>query len=153
MNRRNFLKTIPLLTFGAMGVQALESCSKTPQEAAVSKRFGLQIFGLGPELGEDIPGGLKRLKEMGFSTLELAGYRDGAVSLFTDPIPLPEYQQMAQDAGLKITCSHLRPGINIYNEETMPQLREFWKRISEDHAKAGLDYVIQAAIPPVHSVE
>jgi len=153
MNRRNFLRSISLLTMGTMGAQALESCSKTPQTATVSKRFGLQIFGLGPELGEDIPGGFKRLKEMGYSTLELAGYRDGAVALFTDPIPLPEYQQMAQDSGLKVTCSHLRPGINVYNEETLPQLREFWKRSAEDHAKAGVDYVIQAAIPPVHNVE
>ncbi len=70
---------------GLMGNQTLQAAS---QETEVTKRFGLQAYGLGPELGRDLPAGFKRLKKWGCSTLDLACYNNGSVALFHDSIGL-----------------------------------------------------------------
>ena len=93
---------------GLMGSQTLQAASR---KAEVAKRFGLQAYGLGPELGRDLPAGFKRLKELGYSTLELAGYNNGSVALFHEAIDLVDYQKMAADAGLEVLSSHVRPPI------------------------------------------
>jgi sugar phosphate isomerase/epimerase len=151
MKRRDFLTRIGIVgAAGLMGNQTLQAASG---KAEVAKRFGLQVYGLGPELGRDLPAGFKRLKELGYSTLELAGYNNGSVALFHDAIDLVDYQKMAADAGLEVLSSHVRPPIREYTTETFPQLREFWKQTAEGHARAGVKYLIQAAIPTVRSVE
>ena len=151
MKRRYFLTRIGILTAaGLMGKQTLQAASR---KAEVAKRFGLQAYGLGPELGRDLPAGFKRLKELGYSTLELAGYNNGSVALFHEAIDLVDYQKMAADAGLEVLSSHVRPPIREYTTDTFPQLREFWKQAAAGHARAGVKYLIQAAIPTVRSVE
>lgn len=151
MKRRDFLRRIGMLSAaGLMGNQTLQAASL---ETEVAKRFGLQVYGLGPELGRDLPGGFMRLKELGYSTLELAGYNNGSVALFHEAIDLVDYQKMAADAGLEVLSSHVRPPIREYTTETLPQLREFWKQTAAGHARAGVKYLIQAAIPTVRSVE
>lgn len=135
---------------GLMGSQTLQAAS---QETEVAKRFGLQVYGLGPELGRDLPAGFKRLKELGYSTLELAGYNNGSIALFHEAIDLVDYQKMAADAGLEVLSSHVRPPIREYTTDTFPQLREFWKQAAAGHARAGVKYLIQAAIPTLRSVE
>ncbi len=151
MKRRDFLKRTALLSAAClMGNQTLKA---ETGKAEVTKRFGLQVYGLGPELGRDLPAGFKRLKELGYSTLELAGYNNGSVALFHDAIDLSDYQKMAADAGLEVLSSHVRPPIREYTEETLPQLREFWKQTAAGHARAGVKYLIQASIPNVRSVE
>ncbi len=151
MKRRDFLTRIGMLSAaGLMGNQTLQAASR---ETEVAKRFGLQVYGLGPELGRDLPAGFKRLKELGYSTLELAGYNNGSIALFHEAIDLLDYQKMAADAGLEVLSSHVRPPIREYTTDTIPQLREFWKQTAAGHARAGVKYLIQAAIPTVRSVE
>ena len=48
-------------------------------EAMAAKKIGLQIYSLGGELYKDVPGGMKKLKKMGYQTLELAGYKNGKI--------------------------------------------------------------------------
>ncbi len=151
MKRRDFLTRIGMLSAAAlMGTQTLQAASR---KAEVAKRFGLQAYGLGHELGRNLPAGFKRLKELGYSTLELAGYNNGSVALFHDAIDLVDYQKMAANAGLDVLSSHVRPPIREYTADALPQLREFWKQTAAGHARAGVKYLIQAAIPTVRSVE
>ena len=135
---------------GLMGSQTLQAASR---KAEVAKRFGLQAYGLGPELGRNLPAGFKRLKELGYSTLELAGYNNGSIALFNEAIDLVDYQKMAADAGLEVLSSHVRPPIREYTTDTFPQLREFWKQTAAGHARAGVKYLIQASIPTIRSTE
>ncbi len=151
MKRRDFLTRIGIL--GAAGLMGNQTLQAAYGKAEVAKRFGLQVYGLGPELGRDLPAGFKRLKELGYSTLELAGYNNGSVALFHEAIDLVDYQKMAADAGLEVLSSHVRPPIREYTTETLPQLRDFWKQTAAGHARAGVKYLIQAAIPTVRSVE
>lgn len=113
------------------------------------KKIGLQIYSLGRELFEDIPGGLKRISQMGYSTLELAGYRDGKIN----DIEMSDFRKMADDAGLKIISSHLNPPMREYTSSNKGEIADFWKRAADDHAKIGVTYIVQPGQPSTRSTE
>ena len=77
VNRRKFITGTSLITLG--GVLAgsasllghpLNVTDKSNKD--FEKKIGLQTYSLGREFQEDIPGGLQRVKKMGYSYLELA---------------------------------------------------------------------------------
>ena len=116
-NRRDFLKNASLLTLGGLlagktaGVNAANVAA--PQVANAAKTIGLQIYSLSKELYEDVPGGLKKVKAMGYTNLELAGYKEGKIG----GVDMMEFKKMAEDAGLKITSSHVNPPVREYTKE------------------------------------
>ena len=137
-SRRDFLKHASLFALGGMlAGKAGNAVAAQPATAAVTKvdaakRIGLQIYSLGPELDKDVPGGMKRLKQMGYQTLELAGYNNGKVR----GIDMMEFKKMADDAGLEILSSHVNPPTimrrwvpNIWFSRDSP-VRAAWKRPS-----------------------
>jgi hypothetical protein len=104
-NRRDFLKKASLFTVAGMfaGKSSFANISKLSNVSAVTnKKIGLQIYSLGRELYQDVPGGLKKIAQMGYSTLELAGYNNGKIG----NIEMSEFRKMSDDAGLKIISSH-----------------------------------------------
>lgn len=117
--------------------------------ALASKTIGLQIYSLAKELYEDVPGGLKRVKQMGYTNLELAGYKEGKIG----GIDMMEFKKMVEDAGLKITSSHVNPPVREYTKENRSQVSEYWKRTADDHAKLGVKYLIQPGKPSTRSKE
>ena len=93
-NRREFLKGASLLTLGAL----FSNCAKAEAAPKGGGPLGLQIYSLGPELAANgVAEGLKRVKESGYSYIELAGYRDGKIGQVT----MAEFKQMADDAGIE----------------------------------------------------
>jgi len=152
MNRRSFVKSASMLGFGAM---AALNCKAGVDivKAAQHKHFGLQVFGVCMELAKDIPAGLQRLKEIGYDTLELAGYNRGNIALFHSPISLVDYNKMAKDAGLDITSSHVRTPQAAYTRGNKGEVLDFWKTTAEHHAQLGITYLVQAAVPNCKSVE
>ncbi len=152
IDRRSFLKSASLLTLGGVALGKTDAVfAVAPEVSAVAakKSIGLQIYSLGRELTDDVPTGMKRLKKMGYSTLELAGYRDGKIN----GIDMMEYKRMAEDAGLKITSSHVNPPTGEYTPETRGKIMEFWKKTADDHAKLGVKYLVQPGQPRTRSVE
>ena len=155
INRRNFLKNASLLTLGGLvagkagNAQAAQSASPLVAEAAAGKNIGLQIYSLGGELYKDVPGGMKNLKRMGYVTLELAGYNDGKIN----GVEMMEFKKMADDAGLKITSSHVNPPVHEYTKDNLNSIKEFWKKTADDHAKIGVKYLVQPGQPSTRSVE
>jgi sugar phosphate isomerase/epimerase len=152
MDRRLFLKSASLLSVGAMASMSCKGGADT-DATTQHKRFGLQVFGVCLELAKDIPAGLRRLKEMGYDTLELAGYNDGNIALFHDPISLIDYKKMAEDAGLEITSSHVRTPQSVYTRDNKQEVLDFWKQTVEHHALLGITYLVQAAVPTCRNVE
>lgn len=151
-NRRNFLKNVSL--FAAAGLVAGKI---NPAQAATSgsnaitakKIIGLQTYSLGGELFKDVPGGMKRLKSDGYSTLELAGYNNGKIN----SIDMMELKKMADDAGLLITSSHVNPPIREYTKDNIETIKEFWKKATDHHAKIGVKYLIQPGQPATRNTE
>ena len=151
-NRRNFIKNASLISLGGI----LAGKSDLANAAALSKfsvdtgkKIGLQIYSLGKELYENVPGGLRRIGQMGYSTLELAGYRDGKIN----NIEMAEFRKMAEDAGLKIVSSHLNPPVREYTASNKGEIADFWKKAADDHAKIGVSYIVQPGQPSTRSTE
>lgn len=151
-SRRGFLRNVSLFTLGGMmagKVGGINAAEPAVAASMASKTIGLQIYSLARELYEDVPGGLKRVKQMGYSNLELAGYKEGKIG----GIDMMEFKKMAEDAGLKITSSHVNPPVREYNKDNRAQIAEYWKRTADDHAKLGVKYLIQPGKPSTRSKE
>lgn len=149
-NRRDFIKSSAILAASGMaGASFLSSCGTGSAEATpISKSFlGLQTYSLGDELNADVPGGLAKIKEMGYTDLELAGYGNGKIG----DVECADYKIMAEDAGLKITSSHLSPSIWLYRPDKFDQFDEFWKKAVEDHVTLGVKYMVQPSMPYITS--
>ena len=156
INRRHFLKGASLFTLGSLvacngnkGCSGDEKTIVTDLEKNVNKNIGLQIYSLGKELYEDLPANMKRLKDMGYSTLELAGYNDAKIS----GVDMLEFKKIAEDAGLQIISSHVNPPIHEYTKANLNEIKEFWKKTADDHAKLGVKYLIQPGQPNTRSLE
>ena len=146
INRRNFLKNTSLLAAGSF------LASNTAFASALSsaaKNFGLQTYSLGNELGQDVAGGLKRVGEMGYVTIELAGYGNGKIN----GVDMQEFKKMAEDAGLKITSTHVNPPVSTYTQENKAEIAEFWKKAVADHAAIGCNYIVQPGQPSTRNTE
>ena len=148
-NRRDFLKNSALLTAGGLvGSSLLNSCgSATPAAPARKSFIGLQTYSVGAELSADVPAGLKKIYDMGYTDLELAGYRDGKQGDYT----MTEYKKMADDAGLKISGAHLSPSSRNYTKEGMAEISEFWKKAVADHVELGVTTMVQPSMPSITS--
>lgn len=93
-NRRKFIKNVSAVSLGGMlaGRSELANAASTSIFSVnAPKKIGLQIYSLGKELYKDLPGGLKRISQMGYSTLELAGYKDGKIN----NVEMSEFHKMA----------------------------------------------------------
>ena len=151
-NRRNFIKNVSLLSLGGIlvGKSDLATASTMPKfTTEAKKKFGLQIYSLGKELYENLPEGLQRINRMGYSTIELAGYRDGKIN----NVEMGEFRKMAEDAGLKIISSHLNPPVREYTSSNKGEIADFWKKAADDHAKIGVTYIVQPGQPATRSTE
>ncbi|NQU52337.1 MAG: sugar phosphate isomerase/epimerase [Bacteroidetes bacterium] len=150
--KREFLKKLGLLTVGGMvgGAMTPAMAAKGTSGAfATNKNIGLQIYSLGRELTDDVPNGLKKIAEIGYKSIELAGYRDRKMG----KIEVADYRKMADDAGLKITGSHVNPPIRKYTKDNMGEIADFWKQTVEDHIKLGVATLVQPGMPTIDNHE
>lgn len=154
-NRRDFLRNASLITIGGalVGKSSLVTASvnaTTRQTvSSASKEIGLQIYSLGQELYKDVAGGLKKLKNDGYTYLELAGYRDSKIN----SVEMADFKKMCDDAGLRIVSTHVNPPAREYSVNNKQQILDFWKKAADDHAKIGVKLLIQPGQPSTRSVE
>ena len=159
INRRNFLKNTSLIAAGSLlaGNASVAQKPKTTvsKQKTVSKNFGLQTYSLtcnrdDKEFSNDVAGGLKKVAQMGYATIEMAGYNgDGKIG----DVPMAEFKKYADDAGLKIVSTHTNPPAREYNRGNLEQIKEFWKKAADQHAAIGCKYLIQPGQPSTRSTE
>ena len=132
-DRRTFLRNISLLTLGGIASQKVMASNPTrsiPATDAISsatagKKMGLQTYSLGQELLQDMPNGLNRLAKAGYTDLEIFGYREDTGKFGdynpknTTFIASKDYKKMVDDAGLRISSSHLTPSLREYTKENL----------------------------------
>jgi len=148
--KRDFLKKLSLLTVGGIAVASTASASvkNSPSSSAAAKKsIGLQIYSLGKELTDNVPAGMKKIAEIGYSTIELAGYGNRKMGQYE----VSEYRKIVDESGLKITSSHVNPPERKYTKENMAGIAEFWKKAVEDHIKLGISYLVQPGLPTIES--
>ena len=120
MKRRDFLKTSSALA-------ATSFLSYSPLISDTEKLIGLQLYTVRKEINEDLIGTLKKVAEIGYKSIELAGYRNGQFYGMTPK----EFKNITDDLGLKILSTHngIRP--------------EQIDKIIEDVASIGIEYCVQ----------
>jgi sugar phosphate isomerase/epimerase len=123
-SRRDFLR---VSAAGALGAIVLShyGCKTGSKPAAVKT------------LAADVPGSLKKVADIGYKYLELAGY---ANSKFYGYEPA-EFKKLVAGMGMEILSSHTQveaEGITLDNAKVM----------AEDHAKLGVKYCLQPWVVP-----
>lgn len=149
MNKREFLKRMGLLTAGGMATGAFSpvAASSSVSVMPAKKQIGLQLYSLGKELTADIPAGIKRVVNIGYTSAEAAGYRDRKLYGYD----MTEFKKIADDSGLKMTGSHVNPPVRKYTKANKSEIADFWKATVEDHARLGVTTLVQPGLPQVET--
>jgi sugar phosphate isomerase/epimerase len=138
MDRRHFLKnsTLALLASG---------CSKNIfNKYGLDKEIkpGLQLYTLRNEMQSDLEGTLRKVAEIGYTTLEHAGYDNG---LFYGKKPT-EFNKILINEGLSVVSGHLLTGRqNPSKKYTM--INEF-ERVAEDMQAINQKFIVCAWLFP-----
>jgi len=129
-SRRDFLKVSAAAAVGAVLLPQYACKPKLPG-------IGLQLYTIRDAMGTDVPGSLKKVADIGYTYLELAGYADGKFYGY-EPA---EFSKLVSDLGMEILSSHTQveaEGITLDNA----------KKMAEDHAKLGVKYCMQPWVVP-----
>jgi sugar phosphate isomerase/epimerase len=124
-NRRDFLKVTGA---SALGIMAVGPLGCTPK----SKGVGVQLYSIRDAMDEDVPGSLKKVADLGYKFVELAGYSDGK---FYNYAPA-EFNKMVTDLGMEVLSSHTQveaAGITMDNAKIM----------ADAHAELNVKYCVQ----------
>jgi sugar phosphate isomerase/epimerase len=85
--------------------------------------------------------------QIGYSTMEAAGYNDGKLY----GLEMAEFKKMADAAGVKVTGSHVNPPVRKYSKENMGEIADFWKKTVDAHLKCSVKTVVQPGMPSIES--
>ncbi|WP_299583032.1 sugar phosphate isomerase/epimerase [uncultured Sunxiuqinia sp.] len=130
-SRREFLQ---ISAAGSVGIALLGSFSACTTAPADRKSYGvgIQLYTIRDAMSADAPGSLKKVSDLGYKNLELAGYSNGKFYGYTPA----EFKKMVNDLGMEIISSHTQveaAGITLENANLM----------ADAHAKLGVKYCIQ----------
>jgi len=109
----------------------LTSCKPT------KKDIGLQLYSLRDDMKTDVPGTVKKVGEMGYTTVETAGYGDGK---FYGMAPL-EFKKLCNDNGLVFLSSHT--GQALPDSANWDKTMAWWDQCIDAHKAAGVEYIVQ----------
>jgi sugar phosphate isomerase/epimerase len=130
-NRRDFLKisaagSLTMMLFGPLSASAISDVDRK------SFGVGLQLYTIRDAMAADPKGTLKKVSDMGYKNLELAGYANGKFYGFKPS----EFKKMISDLGMSVLSSHTQveaAGITLDNAKLM----------ADTHAELGAKYCIQ----------
>ena len=130
-NRRDFLKisaagSLSMMLFGPLSANALSAVDRK------SFGVGLQLYTIRDAMAADPKGTLKKVSDLGYKNLELAGYANGKFYGFKPS----EFKKMISDLGMSVLSSHTQveaAGITLDNAKLM----------ADTHAELGAKYCIQ----------
>jgi sugar phosphate isomerase/epimerase len=130
-NRREFLK---ISAVGSVGMMLLGSASAKAAAAIDRKSFGvgIQLYTIRDAMAADVRGTLKKVSDMGYKNLELAGYSNGKFYGFS----AADFKKIVGDLGMVNLSSHSAvesKGITI----------ESAKLMADAHAALGVKYCVQ----------
>ncbi len=130
-NRRDFLK---ISAAGSVGMMLFGAAACNASISDERKKFGvgLQLYTIRDAMAADLLGSLKKLSDLGYKNLELAGYADGKFYGHT----AAEFKKMVADLGMVVISSHSAvesKGITIDTAKLM----------ADSHAALGVKYCIQ----------
>ena len=136
-SRREFLRVsaagaLGTIVFSQYGCRSKNSNAGKSTPDPKTFGIGLQLYTIRDAMAADVPGSLKKVADMGYKYLELAGYADGK---FYGYAPT-DFKKLVEDLDMVILSSHTQveaEGITLENATKM----------AEDHSKLAVKYCIQ----------
>lgn len=141
MDRREFLKKSMLLSAAALvGGKLFSNTAALDEDKAKGaprkkKEIGIQLYSVRGDMDENAAATLKKLSEMGYSTVETAAYGDGK---FYGLAPA-QFRKMAEDVGIKVTGAHLGIGLDRNN---LQGCLDWWKQACDAQVAVGGKYIV-----------
>lgn len=104
------------------------------------KDISVQMYSLRADFKKDFDSTLKTVGDIGFTTVEAAGYKDG---LFYGKTP-EEFKKAVEANGMKVLSSHARKPLSKKEIETgdFSESLAWWKTAIDAHKRAGMKFVI-----------
>jgi len=151
MNRREFMKRSAVVAAGTAvagtglgGLFTLTGCDD--KATGKGKVVGLQLYSLREAMGQDVPGTLKTVSQIGYKSLETAGYGDGKLYGYAPK----EFKKMCEDLGMEVTSAHVG---QEYSAERDAEVMAFWDKALDAQLEAGCTYAIQPWFPIGETIE
>lgn len=127
IDRRNFLRTTAALAAGSFMIPMF-SCG-----SAGKKVIGLQLYTVRDKIQQDLDGTLNRLAQIGYNSLEAAGYNVGDGTFYG--LKPKEFAKKVADLGMPLDSSHT----SVEPDSAA--------KVFADAAEAGCKYVIYPYLP------
>jgi len=119
--RRGFIKTVTMLTAGAMAMKAFPFSISSPMK----KMIGIQLWTLRDSISKDTLNTLSSVSKIGYNSIEPYGF-DGKFYGYS----AKEFRKIIEDLGMRLTSTHT--GINLENAQ----------KYVEAGVEAGLEYLV-----------
>ena len=143
MNRRQFInKSAAFLAIAGIGSQWM--CTGAQFNKG---RIGIQLYSVKDELPKDFVGTLKKLSEMGYSSVEPYGFNG---EKFFDRT-MKELSDLVADMGMTISGTHT--GSKILPADTNAKEWDFWKKCADAVKSGGGKFAIQAGFPGAKTMD
>jgi sugar phosphate isomerase/epimerase len=143
-NRRDFFRTSSILVAGSLMGSSILRASELSAKA--KKDIGLQLYSLRDAMKVDALGTLKAVADIGFKTLEAANYAEGKIYGMAPA----EFKKVVKDLGMKMTSAHI--GGPNYTKETAVEAIDWWKKAIDDHAEAGVRFLVKPSMPTIKTL-
>lgn len=132
-SRRDFLKSSTMITAGALVAPSVISCVGGGK--AGKKEIGIQIYTIREQLSADLEGSMKRLAQIGYKSIEAAGFaKSNAGYQFYGKSP-KDFSKMLADNGQYLLSSH-----TVFELETADA-------VCAAHVEAGCKYIVYPFLP------
>ena len=139
------MRSIALLT----SLFAFISCCGTG--AQKSKEVSLQLYSLRSDIAKDYDATIKRVAEMGFTSVEAAGYSNGT---FYGKTPI-QFREEVERTGMTLLSSHTT---KLLSEEELrskdfSESLAWWDQAIQAHVDAGAKYIVAPSMNVPKSLE
>lgn len=132
------LKTKLVLPFMAFSLFLLSVTSIATEKA--KKDVGIQLWSVRESMKNDVAGTLQQLGEMGYTTIETAGYADGKLY----GMKPSDFRDLAEKNGLKVISAHC--GGMVPDRNKWDEIMAWWDQCIDANKAAGVKYIVQPSM-------
>jgi len=134
------------------GILVLTSCGTNPQvEDALKKEVSLQLYSLRADISQDYDLVIKKVGEMGYTSVEAAGYDNGT---FYGKLP-SEFRHDVENAGMTVLSSHATKALSKKELESkdFSESMIWWDACIAAHKEAGATYIVAPSMSVPKTLE
>lgn len=148
---RIIMKKIFLGLFSALLLVSCGGATTDTKKEAPKKDISLQLYSLRKDIKDDYAGTIKKAGEIGYTSVEAAGYGDGK---FYGKTP-EEFKADLQAAGMTALSSHTKRDLTEEElaKKDFTEALKWWEQALDAAKAAGMSYVVMPSMPNAKKLE